>query len=459
MTSDTGKAGRGDLYSEQQRESVQRELQRLLESPHFSGAKRCRDFLAHIVKETLAGRAESLKERSLGACVFDRSPVYDTGGDSIVRVTATDLRKKLAQYYLAVGQDYAVRIDLPVGGYQAEFRWKEPRALLQPDSPVEEADAEERPAAPPEVGWASVGGLRFRPRRVVLQLLPWVLLAVAAAFAVSARLENRALRATGVTGTRTGAARLLPWSAVIGDQGQAYVVVADGNLGLARRHLGGGAFPLAAYAERRYFAAHPNLTPEARDMAERLLLRSGRLTSIFDVSVAIQLARVAPPPARLIPRFARDLNVKDFKTNDSFIILGSATANPWVSIAEDQMRFTVEKAPNGEGQWCRDKTNASTGVVPRRSDADGMVDTCAVFAFVANPLGKGHIVVLAGAGGDGTEAAGEFATRADLLGPALEAMGIGPSGRVRHFEMLLRLRSLDYSPVQREVVASRVLPD
>jgi hypothetical protein len=102
-------------------EPVLRELERILESAAFRGSKRCQRFLRYVVEEALAGRLDSLKERSLGIEVFERSPAYDTSEDAIVRVKANEVRKRLAQYYVEAGQSSKVRIELPAGSYSPEF--------------------------------------------------------------------------------------------------------------------------------------------------------------------------------------------------------------------------------------------------------------------------------------------------------------------------------------------------
>ena len=40
-----------------------------------------------------------MKERTLGVEVFGRPPDYDTNADPVVRVTAAEIRKKIAQFY------------------------------------------------------------------------------------------------------------------------------------------------------------------------------------------------------------------------------------------------------------------------------------------------------------------------------------------------------------------------
>ena len=107
-------------------------MELLLESPHFRNSKRYPRFLRKIVEGTIGGHLDELKERALGYSVFDRSPDYDTGADPIVRITAGEVRKRLAQYYQEPGHEHIVQISLPVGTYIPEFHF-----LSDGESPAE----------------------------------------------------------------------------------------------------------------------------------------------------------------------------------------------------------------------------------------------------------------------------------------------------------------------------------
>ena len=76
--------------------AVELELLSLLDGPAFRGSPRSRVFLQFVVEETLAGRQDSLKERTVGIAVLGKRADYDTGADSGVRVRANDVRKRLA---------------------------------------------------------------------------------------------------------------------------------------------------------------------------------------------------------------------------------------------------------------------------------------------------------------------------------------------------------------------------
>ncbi|MGP8246859.1 MAG: hypothetical protein ACLQVN_20370 [Bryobacteraceae bacterium] len=103
------------------REAVQKQLERILSSPYFKGAIRTPALLRVVVQQSLSGHP-SLKERTLGIEVFGREPAYDTNLDPVVRVTASRLRHRLAQYYEEPGHETEIRILLPPGSYTPIFQ-------------------------------------------------------------------------------------------------------------------------------------------------------------------------------------------------------------------------------------------------------------------------------------------------------------------------------------------------
>lgn len=105
------------------------QLERILASPAFRNSRRNSKLLRYIVERTLEGRTELLKERLLGTDVFGRPPDYDTSSDHIVRSTAGEIRKRLAQFYLQPGCDCGIRIDLLPGSYIPRFRPLESKAF------------------------------------------------------------------------------------------------------------------------------------------------------------------------------------------------------------------------------------------------------------------------------------------------------------------------------------------
>ncbi len=101
---------------------VRSQLVRVLESTHFADAPRLKRFLSFIVEETLLDRSNRLKGYAIGLEVFDRPEDFDPQTDTIVRVQAGQLRRRLDLYYADQGRDDPLRIYVPKGTYGPLFQ-------------------------------------------------------------------------------------------------------------------------------------------------------------------------------------------------------------------------------------------------------------------------------------------------------------------------------------------------
>jgi hypothetical protein len=139
MAGSRDQEGSHNLSSEQVA-SIRAELNAILASSSFTGSKRCHDFLECVVQHALAGHFDQLNERFLGVELYGRKVDFDTGADSIVRVRASDVRRRLAQYYSERLTSSSVMIGLPSGNYIPTFQWtsiegtKETQAVAPPSS-------------------------------------------------------------------------------------------------------------------------------------------------------------------------------------------------------------------------------------------------------------------------------------------------------------------------------------
>ena len=115
--------------SAEQVQSVRNALQSVITSDAFAGSKRCQEFLRLVVDHALTGDVEELRERMIGVEMFHRAADYDTSNDAVVRVRATEVRKRLAQYYREAKVAPVVRIELLPGSYVPEFHWLLPASM------------------------------------------------------------------------------------------------------------------------------------------------------------------------------------------------------------------------------------------------------------------------------------------------------------------------------------------
>ena len=129
-------------FSEEEKNAIHLQMERLLANPYFSHSRRFPSFLRFVIEHTMSGQTDPLKERTLGVEIFGRSADYDTASDPIVRVTAAEIRKRIAQYYQDPGHENELRISLPTGSYIPQFHW--------PDNGKEKIATQPVPPAPAE---------------------------------------------------------------------------------------------------------------------------------------------------------------------------------------------------------------------------------------------------------------------------------------------------------------------
>jgi TolB-like protein/Tfp pilus assembly protein PilF len=137
--------GEPELLNHEDAALVRRHLENVLASHAFTGSKRTKEFLQLIVRHTLDGEIDALRERMIGAELFGRPVSYDTGNDSVVRVRASEVRKKLAQYYTELGEQPPVQIEIPAGSYVPRFHFP-PYRVEAPSTGHAQSATSETPA-------------------------------------------------------------------------------------------------------------------------------------------------------------------------------------------------------------------------------------------------------------------------------------------------------------------------
>ncbi len=122
------------------------ELLRVLASPDFAASRQLTNFLQYIVSESLAGRSENLKERTVARGALGRGTDFDPRLDCVVRVTAGKLRRSLERDYALQGAVDSVCIEVPKGRYCPVF-WRRPSRAENGDKSAPIANATAQPVA------------------------------------------------------------------------------------------------------------------------------------------------------------------------------------------------------------------------------------------------------------------------------------------------------------------------
>jgi len=123
-------------------EAQRAELEEVIHSASFVRAPTLAHLLSYLCEKLFAGEANEIKEYSIGVEVFHRGSSFDQDSNSIVRVEANRLRKRLALYYAGEGASHRLQIVIPLGQYVPEFV----SAVPQPQAPVLVSEAQTRSA-------------------------------------------------------------------------------------------------------------------------------------------------------------------------------------------------------------------------------------------------------------------------------------------------------------------------
>ena len=144
-------------------------FQSISNSSSFASSNRLTKFLRFVIEEALAGRANRLKEYTIALEVFNQDDTFNPQTNTIVRVHAGRLRRRLERYYLTDGNTDSIRIDIPKGGYAPVFD-KLSGEVREADTVPSTGDA--GPSAATET-WSADDDVRALPTGPSIAVLPF----------------------------------------------------------------------------------------------------------------------------------------------------------------------------------------------------------------------------------------------------------------------------------------------
>jgi hypothetical protein len=106
-------------------EAEQAEVDVVLSSGVLGRTNNLVRLLSFVCEKYFAGSASEIKEYSIAVHALGRPESFDPQIDTIVRVSAHALRKRLEEYYRGAGADHPVQICLPAGHYVPKFIHKQ----------------------------------------------------------------------------------------------------------------------------------------------------------------------------------------------------------------------------------------------------------------------------------------------------------------------------------------------
>jgi hypothetical protein len=422
-------------------------LQEVLSSDAFMGGHRAQRFLQLVVEHALAGRTDCLRERMLGAEMFGRPIDYDTGNDAVVRVKASEVRRRLTQYYQSVTTPPAVQIELPTGSYAPQFHWAPVEAPSTPAEPVnsqlDSASVQTQSAGVHSEDVATAPRWRWKPwvfRASLLAIYTVALISLGWFAAVRFGSPHRTLTAADPI-----------WAALFDGKRNTYIVPADIGFNLLE-DLSHRPMALADYMKGGYL----ELPVPGVDAPRAEGLRSQRLTSFVDAQIISTLTGLPEyNRQRTFLRFPRDLRLDDLKDANA-ILIGSVGSNPWASIADNNANFhIVYRQGMGGATIINEKPQPGEQASYESHWNEPAHETFALIAFLPNLSGNGHLLLLQGLDVAGTQAAAEALFHPAAMASILQR-ATRPDGSIRSFEILVRSTSINWNSTDSQVIASRI---
>ncbi len=455
--------------------ALRKHIEEIVEGNAFKASHRSGQFLKYIVEQAITGRFESLKERVIGTELFGRHPSYDTGQDAIVRVAASDVRRRLLQHYDRYCTESEFRITIPQGSYIPEILCRYAPGVKASGSASSPGNAEfssvglptyeneiqiavdevRGPAAPAMGIQTPPSRKRFNRRRLFLVFLALPLLAAYAIFWKRSFLTDFAHASA-----RTFApASVLPWSAFFEFPKSTHLITSDPDIFWIQK-ITGNPISVSDYANRVYLPAHNTLSPELKQICLNSL--RGDKSASVDIPIAMNIENLALSRSRhLDVHTARDVQFSDLKTDDNLIFLGSPRSDPWSSLFNDQLdlQFVVSKGTIDEIIYNVHPKKGEQLIYAQTAKGGATGESFAIVAFVRNPDQDGQVLLLAGLNAEGTLAAGKLVTDTSRWSTALQQCGISPHGPIKHFEMLLRVKMMANTPNESDLVTCHILSE
>jgi hypothetical protein len=418
------------------RSEILDQLERIVSSKHFRNSKRYPSFLRFVVEHTLSGKTEHLKERTLGVDVFGRPSDYDTNDDPIVRVTAGEIRKRIAQYYQDPGHDDELRIDLPLGSYVPHFlpsshtiHIAEHEHLLRDPAALSIATAatEHEVVGPEAIG--------LEADRSVAKVGRWrrafpsgvIFLAIAIAFLAGVFVRSYP-RYPGIN---------YFWQPVVASSTPALIVI--------------GVHSIDDRGQDQPTSAHSTAMRDGRENMLASMVRS----DMIPVSDIVSYSEVTDLLTRRSHAYrtkgSADATLEDLRQGP--IILIGGLDNVWTKRLVAPLRYSFFASNQLESE-IRDKNDPSrTWKFDNMQLVSGDSRDYAIVASYFDPTIGQHVMVVAGIGKAGTQAAAEFLTSDQDLKAWLAQEKVP---RDKNVELVLSTEILDGQPGPPHVVASSI---
>jgi hypothetical protein len=366
-------------------------LQQVAASASLKRATRLQELLLFVGQCALRDHRAHVAEQEIGARIFGRLADYDTSVDNIVRTNMSDLRKRIASYFEREGAAEPILMEIPRGSYLPVFS-------LRPDRPAKTPDpVPATPAAPTEA--TAISHLQLRLKQWI-----WLAAALVVLLAIPSFFLARSYFAPSSPVDAF-------WAPVLHNKSDI-LICAGGNTFLQTPVP--GFFTAGKEIDYPYFSLQ---TEVSTTLLSTLIERHGATPQF---------------------RFAASTSLPELHENP--IILLNAYNNQWTQRLAEPLRLHFSPAgshPQGivdqlhpEQNWHRDAS------LPYENSPD-----YALMARFWDKSTDNWVVILAGLGRNGTEAATRFAVDPHYMQELRDRLGKDFSNK--NIEVVLKVAVVD----------------
>jgi hypothetical protein len=399
-------------------------VRRVLASATFARSRRVRDLFVYLCERTLRDPAAELNDAEIAVAVLDKEEGAADAG-ALTRAHASQLRKKLQQYFATEGADEATVIELKTGTYVPAFRAREPH----------DSEAAEPSIEVPRGRW-------------------WPTALLCGVALGSGLLAGTVLTRRAASESRPALNAL--WRQMFDNGLRTRVVLADANITLFQ-DLIGQALSVADF-ERGHLNALVDeriSDPEQRRHALRAL--SQRHTPMADVALSGRILLLhARHGLDADVMLARDATPRHLEGHNT-VLSGPRRANPWIDLFEPRLNFR-SRFDEASRHAHFENVAPEPGEPPTYTVQYGVRGFCRV-AYLPSLDGRGSVLIVSGTDMTSTEVGTEFITSEHWVERLRTRLRVGPHDRLPYFEVLLGSALVVNSASTPELIAHRVVPE
>jgi hypothetical protein len=411
-----------------------RQIDNIIKSHSLRGCESLGRLLQYLAKQSLENPLAQIKEYQIATEVYGRPGNFDPQSDSTVRVQASRLRVKLAEYYAGEGAADPILVKIPKGSYHLTF---EPKPVDEPHQPQSVPSTVPPPSAQP------------LPRNIVVQTVSRTGIAVNL---LSAGLMTSLLVLGSLLWNRKASEPVTAASNAIHAPASLVAFWRPFTSGVEEPWV---IFSNAAFVGRpesgmRYY----NSRQDAKSTVYDHYTGVGEVLAIHDLDEAFgTLGR------RILVKRGSLFTLDDAK-NNNLIFVGSPSENLALLDIPGTQEFVFRRVASGPRHGDLSIINKH----PKPGEASSylaspsafpLTEDYAVVGLVPGVESGRYVMILAGTTTFGTQGAVEFVCRQDSVEKLLHEMHGSSTGPIRPFEALVRVKIARGVPVETQLVSVR----